>query len=89
MHGRHEFVRRCVLEQETGLKADYLAGHSLGEYSALVAARAIQYYDAVALVHSRGSFMLQAGIEKPGTMAAAVGLDAKVLEDICIEASEK
>ena len=84
------FVHSVVLASiMRTLEPDMVAGHSLGEYSALVAARAIQYYDAVALVHSRGSFMLQAGIEKPGTMAAVVGLDAKVLEDICIEASEK
>lgn len=71
------------------LEADMVAGHSLGEYSALVSANAIQYYDAVALVRLRGSAMLQAGVEKPGTMAAVVGLQANVLEDICKEASEK
>ncbi len=71
------------------IEPDMVAGHSLGEYSALVAAQAIQYYDAVALVRLRGSSMLQAGVEKPGTMAAVVGLDAKVLEEICKKASEK
>ena len=84
------FVHSVVLASiMRTLEPDMVAGHSLGEYSALVAARAIQYYDAVALVHLRGSSMLQAGIEKPGTMAAVIGLDAKILEDICTEASEK
>jgi len=71
------------------LEPEMVAGHSLGEYSALVAAHAIQYYDAVALVRLRGSSMLQAGIEKPGTMAAVVGLQADVVEKICNEASAK
>ena len=68
---------------------DMVAGHSLGEYSALVIANAIQFYDAVKLVRLRGSAMLQAGIEKPGTMAAIVGITAEVLEEICKEASQK
>lgn len=63
------------------------AGHSLGEYSALVAAGAIQFYDAVKLVRARGSAMQQAGIDNPGTMAAIVGLDSKVVENLCAEAS--
>ncbi|NJD23724.1 MAG: ACP S-malonyltransferase [Melioribacter sp.] len=71
------------------LEPDMVAGHSLGEYSALVAAKSIQYYDAVALVRLRGSSMLQAGVVKPGTMAAVVGLHADVLEKICNEASAK
>lgn len=71
------------------LEPDMVAGHSLGEYSALVAAKSIQYYDAVALVRLRGSSMLEAGVEKPGTMAAVVGLHADVLEKICNEASAK
>lgn len=64
-----------------------VAGHSLGEYSALVAANAIQFYDAVKLVHHRGKAMLQAGIEQPGTMAAVVGMPRTDLEKICEEAS--
>jgi [acyl-carrier-protein] S-malonyltransferase len=66
---------------------EMLAGHSLGEYSALVNAGAIQFYDAVKLVCLRGSAMLQAGKEKPGTMAAVIGLKPQDLEDICAEAS--
>lgn len=63
------------------------AGHSLGEYSALVTAGAIQFYDAVKLVRKRGRAMQQAGIDNPGTMAAVVGLDSAVVENLCSEAS--
>jgi [acyl-carrier-protein] S-malonyltransferase len=66
---------------------EMVAGHSLGEYSALVTAGAIQFYDAVKLVRLRGSAMLQAGKEKPGTMAAVIGLKPQDLENICSEAS--
>ncbi len=66
---------------------DMVAGHSLGEYSAHVAAKSIQFYDAVKLVRHRGSAMLQAGIEQRGTMAAVVGLAPALVEEICKEAS--
>lgn len=69
------------------LDADMTAGHSLGEYSALVAAKAIQFYDAIKLVRTRGEAMLQAGIDWKGTMAAVVGLKEEVLVEICNEAS--
>lgn len=69
------------------LECDGVAGHSLGEYSALVTAGAIQFYDAIKLVRARGEFMQQAGIENPGTMAAIVGLQNNILEEICSEAS--
>lgn len=62
------------------------AGHSLGEYSALVAAGAIQFHDAVKIVRERGIAMQQAGIDNPGTMAAIVGLDSKKVEEMCKEA---
>ncbi len=71
------------------IEPEMVAGHSLGEYSALVAANAIQFYDAVKLVRLRGQAMLQAGIEKPGTMAAIVGLLPDVVDNICKEASAK
>lgn len=69
------------------LEPDMVAGHSLGEYSALVAAKSLQFYDAVKLVRVRGEAMLQAGIDWKGTMAAIVGLDGKLVEEACIEAS--
>ena len=57
-----------VLQQETGLVPDYAAGHSLGEYSALVSAGALQFYDAIKIVRTRGQAMQQSGAENPGTI---------------------
>jgi [acyl-carrier-protein] S-malonyltransferase len=67
---------------ETGLA---VAGHSLGEYSALVAAGAISFSDAVLLVSQRGRFMQEAVPEGEGGMAAVVGLSAKEVEAVCNE----
>jgi [acyl-carrier-protein] S-malonyltransferase len=69
------------------LHVDGAAGHSLGEYSALVAARSIQFYEAVKLVRERGKAMQQSGEENPGTMAAIVGLDPKTVDECCKQAS--
>jgi len=77
-----------VVEQETGLKADYLAGHSLGEYSALVCSGALGFADAVRTVRARGTFMQEAVPVGTGTMAAMLGIEKEVLEDICREASQ-
>ena len=77
-----------VLEQETGLKPDYSAGHSLGEYSALVCAKALTFADAVRTVRQRGAFMQDAVPVGVGSMAAIIGLDAAVLESVCEEAAE-
>lgn len=67
--------------------AAMVAGHSLGEYSALVAAGAIAFADAIRLVRLRGELMQKAGEEHPGTMAAVVGLDATVVADVTAAAS--
>ncbi len=77
-----------VVEQETGLKADYVAGHSLGEYSALVCSGAISLADAVRTVRARGTFMQEAVPVGTGTMAAMLNIESAVLEDICREAAE-
>lgn len=69
------------------LQPEAAAGHSLGEYSALVSANAIQFYDAIKLVRARGKAMQQAGIDNPGTLAAVVGLQPHKVEDLCKEAS--
>jgi [acyl-carrier-protein] S-malonyltransferase len=63
------------------------AGHSLGEYSALVHAGALSFEDGLKLVRLRGELMQQAGIEKPGTMAAIVGLQPSDVEALCREAA--
>ena len=71
------------------LHPEAAAGHSLGEYSALVASNALQFYDAVKLVGIRGETMQQAGEENPGTMAAVIGLTPGIVEECCSEASER
>lgn len=65
------------------------AGHSLGEYSALVSAGAIQFYDAVKLVRARGVAMQKAGTLNPGTLAAIIGLSKNLVIDSCNEASSE
>ena len=77
-----------VAQQEAGLKADYLAGHSLGEYSALVCSGALSFTDAVKTVRARGTFMQEAVPVGTGTMAAMLGVERDVLEEICRDAAE-
>lgn len=77
-----------VVESETGLKADYLAGHSLGEYSALVCSGTLSFADAVRTVRARGTFMQEAVPVGTGAMAAMLGVEKEVLEDICREAAQ-
>lgn len=69
------------------VKPDMTAGHSLGEYSALVASGAMNFTEAIKLVRFRGQSMLQAGIDNPGTMAAVIGLSIEQIEEVCAEAS--
>jgi [acyl-carrier-protein] S-malonyltransferase len=64
-----------------------VAGHSLGEYSALVAAGALSFEDGLRLVKTRGQLMFDAGKEQPGTMAAIIGLEPEIVYDICEEIS--
>ncbi|GBD13005.1 Malonyl CoA-acyl carrier protein transacylase [bacterium HR24] len=64
----------------------FVAGHSLGEYTALVAAGALPFLEALRLVRRRGELMAQAGRERPGAMAAIIGLDDGRLEELCREA---
>src|ERR1700682_3779603 len=65
----------------------FVAGHSLGEYTALVAAGALDFADALRLVRERGRLMKESGDHRPGGMAAVVGLDRVALEDACGRAS--
>ena len=69
-------------------KPNYLAGHSLGEYSALVCANAIDFQEAVLLVAQRGRFMQEAVPIGQGAMAACIGLDEEAVRSLCLEASE-
>jgi [acyl-carrier-protein] S-malonyltransferase len=70
-----------------GLHPDYAAGHSLGEYSACVAAHALSFEDALALTRRRGELMYEAGLARPGTMAAILGLDRAQVDAVCEAAS--
>ena len=66
-----------------GLKPDYVAGHSLGEYSALVAAGVLSFADAVRTVRARGQFMEQAVPSGQGAMAAVLGAERETLAKLC------
>jgi [acyl-carrier-protein] S-malonyltransferase len=77
-----------VIEQETGFAPAFAAGHSLGEYSALVGAGALSFADAVRVVRKRGAFMQEAVPVGEGAMAAIIGLDGAPLEDVCREAAQ-
>jgi [acyl-carrier-protein] S-malonyltransferase len=72
-----------VLEQETGLRPLYVAGHSLGEYTALVAAGALTLRDALLVVRERGRLMQEAVPVGEGTMAAIFGLSQEKVEEVC------
>jgi [acyl-carrier-protein] S-malonyltransferase len=76
-----------VLE-EKGLAPDFVAGHSLGEYSALVAIGALKFSDAVKLVHKRGKYMQDAVPAGQGAMAAIMGLSPAVVADVCKRAAD-
>jgi len=72
---------------EKGLRPDYVAGHSLGEYSALVAVGSLGLADALRLVRKRGEYMQEAVPVGQGAMAALLGLDAGAVDEICREAA--
>ncbi|MFP3718148.1 ACP S-malonyltransferase [Bacillus safensis] len=74
--------------EESGIKADYAAGHSLGEYTALVAAGALSFKDAVYAVSKRGELMNEAVPAGEGAMAAILGLDKAALEEVTKEVTE-
>ena len=78
-----------VLETETDLRPAYVAGHSLGEYSALVAVGALAFRDAVKLVRERGRFMQQAVPAGQGAMAVILGLEMNAVQALCAEASQQ
>lgn len=75
------------LLDDAGLKPAYVAGHSLGEYSACVAAGALSFEDALRVTSRRGELMYQAGLERPGAMAAILGLSREEAEAACADAS--
>ena len=78
-----------VLSSETGINPVLLAGHSLGEYSSLITAQALNFSDAVQIVRLRGKFMQEAVPAGEGTMAAILGLEADEVQDICRQAAQE
>ncbi|MFU8855618.1 MAG: ACP S-malonyltransferase [Deferrisomatales bacterium] len=74
-----------ALEEETGIRPAMAAGHSLGEYSALVASGALGFGDALRVVEQRGRFMQEAVPLGTGSMAAILGLEADRVRSICVE----
>ena len=66
-----------------GIRADYVVGHSVGEFAALAAADAVDVADAVALVRERGIAMAEAARQHPGAMAAILGLEDEIVEELC------
>lgn len=80
-------VAAWKLVAAAGLEPAYVAGHSLGEYSACVAAGAMSFEDALRVTGRRGELMYQAGLERPGAMAAILGLPAAEVEAACVDAA--
>jgi [acyl-carrier-protein] S-malonyltransferase len=78
-----------VLSSETGINPVLLAGHSLGEYSSLITAQALNFSDAVQIVRLRGKFMQEAVPAGEGTMAAILGLEADEVQDICRQSAQE
>ena len=83
----HSMVVLTILA-EAGVHPSIVAGHSLGEFSALVAAGAMRAMDALLIVRRRGELMYEAGLEQPGTMAAIIGLDQEAVAGCVRDASD-
>ena len=83
------FATYRILSEEISLAPLSMAGHSLGEYTALVASNSLNFFDAIRLVRKRGEVMQSAVPNGSGSMAAILGLDDSVIIDECIKASQK
>jgi [acyl-carrier-protein] S-malonyltransferase len=81
------FVHSVIAAELTAVQPAAAAGHSLGEYSALVAAGALTFEDGLRLVRKRGELMQEAGTRSPGTMAAVIGAESALVTEVCSEAS--
>lgn len=84
-----EAMREKLRESGTPVEPFYVAGHSLGEYTALVAAGSLQLADALTLVWERGRLMKEEGERRPGGMAAVIGLSDECLKEVVEEASSE
>lgn len=83
------FLHSVALFKTLGVTPDMVAGHSLGEFSALVACEAVSFEEALKIVRRRGQLMQEAGNTNPGTMAAVIGMDDDDVEHICERATEE
>ncbi len=81
-------VAAAEVLREKGIGADFVAGHSLGEYSALVVAGSLSIEAAVCLVRKRGQYMQEAVPVGQGTMAALLGMEVTAVEEVCREAAQ-
>ncbi|WP_022836235.1 ACP S-malonyltransferase [Salisaeta longa] len=82
----HSLAAMAVLDAH-GHTPDMVAGHSLGEYSALAAAGALSFEDGLRVVRRRGELMAEAGTRRPGAMAAVLGADNDAIEAVCTDVS--
>lgn len=83
------FLHSVALYKTLDATPDMVAGHSLGEFSALVACNAVSFEDALKIVRRRGELMQAAGASNPGTMAAIIGMDDDKVELVCKKAEEQ
>ena len=83
------FATYKILSEEMSLSPSSMAGHSLGEYTALVASNSLNFFDAIRLVRKRGKLMQSAVPNGSGSMAAILGLDDGVILEECNKASQK
>lgn len=82
----HSIAALAALQQTSNnslAEASFVAGHSMGEYSAFVAAGALDFADGIKLVRARGEAMKRAGVQRPGAMAAILGLEDEKIQEIC------
>ena len=84
----HSIAALSEFRKKSKVEPEFVAGHSLGEFSAMVAAKMLSFGDALHLVHKRGEFMIKANAGVPFAMAAILGLDAETVMMICEEASQ-
>jgi [acyl-carrier-protein] S-malonyltransferase len=82
------YIHSIAAYHAHGLKADMVAGHSLGEFSALTAAGVITFEDGLKLVRLRGQSMQKAGNDFPGAMAAVIGMSDDKVEELCAQSSK-
>ncbi|MCB5246101.1 MAG: ACP S-malonyltransferase, partial [Candidatus Cloacimonetes bacterium] len=85
----HSICALKCFEEHSLVRPDYVAGHSLGEITALVANGTLSWSDAMHLVHKRGEFMIKANESKPFAMAAVMGLEPQIVIEICEEAEKE